>query len=100
MELKPQDLLVVFKVAANPRQRWTCAAPGEALSMSASEVHASVKRSVVAGLAAARRRGDGAPVRPALLEFATHGVICLEAFADRGAGDILASHDLEDALNA
>lgn len=74
MELKPQDLLVLFKVAAHPQQRWTYAALGEALSMSASEVHASVKRAVVAGLAVMRGRGDWSPVRPALLEFALHGV--------------------------
>jgi hypothetical protein len=74
MELKPQDLLVLFKVAAHSQQRWTYAALGEALSMSASEVHASVKRAVAAGLAVVRGRGDWSPVRPALLEFAVHGV--------------------------
>ncbi len=42
MELKPQDLLVLLKVAAHPPQRWAYAA----LSMSASETHASVKRAV------------------------------------------------------
>ncbi len=74
MELKPQDLLVLFKVAAHPQQRWTYAALGKALSMSPSEVHASVKRAVAAGLAIARGRGDWSPVRPALQEFALHGV--------------------------
>jgi hypothetical protein len=44
MELKPQDLLVLLKVAAHPPQRWTYAVLGTALAMSASEVHASVKR--------------------------------------------------------
>lgn len=74
MELKPQDLLVLFKAAAHPGRRWTYAALGEALTMSASETHASVKRAVVAGLAVMRGRGDWSPVRPALLEFAVHGV--------------------------
>lgn len=74
MELKPQDLLVLLKVTAHGRQRWTYAALGEALSMSASEVHASVKRAVVSGLAVAAGRGAWSPVRPALLEFAQHGV--------------------------
>ncbi len=74
MELRPQDLLVLFKAAAHPQRRWTYAALGEALSMSASEVHASVKRAVAAGLAVARGRGDWSPIRPALLEFALHGV--------------------------
>lgn len=74
MELKPQDLLVLFKVATNPGQRWTYASLAEALSISASEVHASVKRAVAGGLAVVRGRGDWAPVVPALHEFAVHGV--------------------------
>lgn len=74
MELKPQDLLVLLKVAAHPGQRWTYAALGEALTLSASEVHACVRRAVAAGLVVTRSRGDWAPVRPALIEFAVHGV--------------------------
>lgn len=74
MELKPQDLLVLFKAAAHPGRKWTFAALGEALAMSASETHASVKRATVAGLAVAHGRGNWEPVRPALLEFARHGV--------------------------
>lgn len=74
MELKPQDLLVLLKVAANPPRRWTYAALGEALAMSASETHASVKRAVASGLAVAPSRGEWSPVRPNLLEFVLHGV--------------------------
>ena len=74
MELKPQDLLVLFKVAANPGQKWTFAALGEALAMSASETHASVKRATASGLAVAHGRGNWEPIRPALLEFARYGV--------------------------
>ncbi|MGY0611254.1 MarR family transcriptional regulator [Luteimonas sp. A501] len=74
MELKPQDMLVLLKAAAYPGRRWTYAALAEALSMSVSEVHASVKRSAAAGLAVVHGRGDWAPVVPALLEFAVHGV--------------------------
>lgn len=74
MELKPQDLLVLLKVAAHPSQQWTYAALGEALSMSASETHASVKRAVAAGLAVAPARGEWSPVRASLLEFMLHGV--------------------------
>lgn len=73
MDLKPQDLLVLLKVAAHPPQRWTYAALGEALAMSASETHASVKRAVAAGLAVAPSRGEWSPVRPNLLEFVLHG---------------------------
>ncbi|MCK6376873.1 MAG: hypothetical protein L6Q69_22625 [Zoogloea sp.] len=74
MDLKPQDLLVLLKVAANPSQRWTYAALGKALAMSASETHASVKRAVVSGLAVAPARGEWSPIRPNLLEFILHGV--------------------------
>ncbi len=74
MELKPQDLLVLLKVAAHPARRWTYAALGEALLMSASETHASVKRAVACGLAVAPSRGEWSPVRPNLLEFLLHGV--------------------------
>lgn len=72
--LKPRDLLVLLKVATHPPQRWTYAALGEALAISASEVHASVKRAVASGLAVAPARGEWAPVRPNLLEFILHGV--------------------------
>lgn len=74
MDLKPQDLLVLLKVAAHPPQRWTYAALGEALAMSASEAHASVKRALASGLAVAPARGEWSPVRPSLLEFMVHGV--------------------------
>jgi hypothetical protein len=74
MNLKPQDMLVLLKVAAHPPQRWTYAALGEALAMSASEAHASVKRAVASGLAVAPSRGEWSPVRPNLLEFMLHGV--------------------------
>jgi len=73
MELKPQDLLVLLKAAAHPPQRWTYASLGTALAMSASEVHASVKRAVASGLAVAPARGEWSPVRPSLLEFVLHG---------------------------
>jgi len=73
MELKPQELLVLLKAAAHPERRFTFAALAQELSMSAAEVHASVKRAVQAGLAVARGRGDWSPVRPALLEFLIHG---------------------------
>ena len=73
MELKPQDLLVLLKAAAQPNERPTYAALGKALSMSSSEVHASVKRAAIAGLAVVGGRKGWVPVYPALLEFAVHG---------------------------
>lgn len=73
MDLKPQDLMVLLKVAAHPSRHWTYAALGEALGMSASETHASVKRAVASGLAVAPARGEWTPIRPNLLEFVLHG---------------------------
>lgn len=74
MELRPQDLLVLLKVAAHPSRRWTYAALGEALSLSVSEAHACVRRAVAGGLAVVTARGEWEPVRPHLLEFVLHGV--------------------------
>lgn len=73
MDLKPQDLLVLLKVAAHSPKRWTYAALGDSLAMSASEAHASVKRAVASGLAVAPSRGEWSPNRPNLLEFVLHG---------------------------
>ena len=74
MELKPQDVLVLFKQVAQGDRAWTYATLGEALQMSASQVHRSVKRCVAAGLAVEKARGEWQTVRRALLEFAVHGV--------------------------
>ena len=73
MELKPQELLVLLKVAANPQQPWTYAALAQSLLMSPAEVHASVKRAMVAGLAMSPSPRNWVPVRSAILEFAVHG---------------------------
>lgn len=74
MELKPQDLLVLFKQVAHGDRAWTYATLGEALQMSASQVHRGVKRCVASGLAVETARGEWRTVRRALLEFAVHGV--------------------------
>ena len=50
MHLKPQDFLVALKLVALGNQRWTYASLALALGISASEVHASVKRGLQAGL--------------------------------------------------
>src|SRR5262249_52193618 len=74
MQLKPQDLLVLLKRAANPDESWTYAALGDALGLSASQVHRSVLRATEAGLAIAKGRGNWDVVPAALAEFAIHGV--------------------------
>ncbi|WDS37226.1 helix-turn-helix domain-containing protein [Pseudoxanthomonas sp.] len=74
MDLKPQELLVLLKVAAHPERKFTFAVLAQELAMSAAEVHASVKRATAAGLVNARGRGDWSPIGPALQEFLVHGV--------------------------
>jgi hypothetical protein len=74
MELKSQDLLVLFKQVAQPARVWSYAALGEALQISASQAHRSVQRCLASGLAVSKGRGQWQTVRSALLEFAVHGV--------------------------
>lgn len=50
MQLKPQDFLVALKLVALGDRRWTYARLAQALGLSASEAHASVKRGLQAGL--------------------------------------------------
>jgi hypothetical protein len=81
MSLKPQDILVVLKLAsAGEGAAQTYPKLAVELSMSASEVHASVRRATFAGLLAA---GTRAVNRRALLEFLVHGVKYVFA-AERG----------------
>jgi DNA-binding Lrp family transcriptional regulator len=68
--MKPQDIVVLLKLVAAPRD-WTFNALALELGMSPSEVHAAVSRMAAAGLLDAATRQ---PRRPALLEFLTHGV--------------------------
>jgi hypothetical protein len=50
MQLKPQDFLVALKLVAWAQQRWTYARLAMELGLSVSEVHACVKRGLLAGL--------------------------------------------------
>jgi hypothetical protein len=71
--LKPQDLFVVLALADRAAETRSYAEWGERLGLSASEVHAAVRRARAAGLL----RGDGRRRivnRAALLEFLEHGV--------------------------
>lgn len=71
--LKPQDLLVALKIAVNEDRIYTFAELARELFLSASEVHAAVKRAESAWLLT-RYEERIAPVRTALKEFAVHGV--------------------------
>jgi len=71
--LKPQDLLVVLKIAVS-RRVFTYAGLADELAISASEVHASLRRAQVARLVGGTSTDDMNPIRPALHEFVLHGV--------------------------
>lgn len=71
MTLKPQDLLVVLKLAVQNSDEWSYGSLAVALGMSPSEVHGAVRRAGQARLLDSKRRR---PNRAALLEFLLHGV--------------------------
>ena len=68
--LRPQDVLVVAKLLTYSGVRPTISQMGAELSISASEVHAALKRLEQAHLIA----NDGRPVLQAVEEFLVHGV--------------------------
>jgi hypothetical protein len=74
MILKPQDVVVLLKLAALGREPWTYQRLAVELGMSASEVHAAVRRAVAARLMSDASSATGRPVLAALLEFLVHGV--------------------------
>ena len=84
MILKPQDVLILLKLVAWGPRPWGYQALAAELFMSASEVHAGVRRAVAARLMDDPATGAGVPLREALEEFLVHGV--RYAFApERGA---------------
>ena len=70
--LKPQDVLVLLKLAVIDGGDRTYPALAAALGLSPSEAHASVRRAQWLGLLDADRQ----PIRTALLEFLIHGLKC------------------------
>ena len=73
MSLKPQDVCILLKITALQRAPWSYSQLAFELGMSASEVHAGVKRAIEASL---MRLDDGwgYPDPTALEEFLVHGV--------------------------
>lgn len=71
--LKPQDILVLLKLCVQNDPLWTYAELAHSLSMSASEVHQSIKRAHLARLITVQDNLKK-PLRTALLEFLIHGV--------------------------
>ncbi|MSQ60845.1 MAG: hypothetical protein EXR36_14705 [Betaproteobacteria bacterium] len=94
MTLKPQDLLVLLKMVALGREPWSYNQLAYELGMSASEVHAGVKRSVHVGLMQVKE-GWGYPDVQALAEFLVHGL--RYAFAPERGGMV---HGLPTAYSA
>jgi hypothetical protein len=68
--LKPQDVVVLLKLASRADPAWTYPQLAGELGMSPSELHASVQRAIKAGLLDQVRTVN----RSALLEFLVHGV--------------------------
>lgn len=73
MTLKPQDVYVVLKILAARSRRAPYAKLASELSMSASEVHASVKRARASGLMHGEAL-ENCPNVAALEEFLVHGL--------------------------
>lgn len=69
--LKPQDIVVLLKVHLLNNQLWTYEALALSLGMSASEIHAALKRCTASGFYTASSK----QIRPqAVLEFLIHGL--------------------------
>lgn len=70
-ELKPQDILVLLKLAVHPGEGWSYGGLASSLKLSSSETHAAIKRATLAGLMNVRHHR---PIRAALEELLIHGV--------------------------
>jgi hypothetical protein len=71
MILKPQDIVIMLKLVVRNGSQWSYVELAYELAMSASEVHAGVKRALAARLMDMQRK---VPVKSNLLEFLIHGV--------------------------
>lgn len=72
MVLKPQDIVILLKLAVHPKNiDWSYNQLAYELQMSPSEAHAGIKRSTQARLFDPNRKK---PITKALVEFLVHGV--------------------------
>ena len=71
MILKPQDIVIMLKLVVRGDSKWSYPSLSYELSMSASEVHAGVKRAAAARLMDLHRK---IPLKSNLIEFIIHGV--------------------------
>lgn len=72
-QLKPQDVLVLLKLAVRNDALWSYPQMAAALGMSASEVHAAIQRAVLARLAVIHQPKVISVHPQNLLEFLVHG---------------------------
>ncbi|MEE4379808.1 MAG: hypothetical protein V2J55_20155 [Candidatus Competibacteraceae bacterium] len=73
MILKPQDVVILLKLAAIGKAPWSYSRLAVSLWMSPSEVHAGVKRTIAARLAS-MRKDRAVPNARNLEEFIVHGL--------------------------
>ena len=69
--MRPQDIVVLLKIAVNKNKPWYMKDLAYKLGISASEITESLNRSVLAGLLAADKK---TLMKKALLEFLVHGI--------------------------
>ena len=100
--LKPQDLVLALKLAVNRENSYLLATLGSELQMVVSAVHASVVRCEQARLIT-RSNGVLRAYRPALTEFAIHGVRYVYPAVlgplTRGVATISAGPSLKDSFD-
>jgi hypothetical protein len=73
VSLRPQDVVVLLRLAIEPGPMPSYAALASELGMTASEVHAAVERAVLAQLAHKDSRGKATAILAALRLFIQHG---------------------------
>lgn len=69
--MRPQDIVILLKIAAKGKQKWLMKDLANELNISASEISESLNRSVIAGLIGADKKRL---MKLALLDFLEHGL--------------------------
>jgi hypothetical protein len=74
MQLKPQDIVILLKLGAHPKERFAQVVLARELGMSAGEISGGIGRAVKARLASRIPDQGAKPIYAALEEFLIHGV--------------------------
>ena len=100
--LKPQDLVVLLRLALEPGAAPTYAVLASELGMTASEIHAGLERATIAQLARKDKAGKPSVVRDALRLFVEHGARyafpAIHGSATRGMPTGYAAPPLKDKI--